>query len=114
MRRYDRLSLLSSTKKDANAYRRVSLVSSMLFSLVENEIRILIDQLLHRVLNKFVKRIQLLTDKTFLIEKRGNHSPTIFLSNIVASIVVIISLGIAIIWVRIGIRICQRSCASAF
>lgn len=57
-------------------YRYIAIATDML----QDQVGILIDQLLHCVLYEFVKGIELLSNETFFIEKGGNDDPTVFLA----------------------------------
>ena len=54
-------------------------MTRVLVRLVKNEVRVLVDQLLHGVLDELVERVKLLPDKTFLVEEGGDNRPAVFL-----------------------------------
>lgn len=78
----------------------VGVVSGVLVCLVEDEIRVLVDKFLHRILHKLIERVQLLPHETFLVEKAGYNGPAILLRYffIVIFVVVIVRFIIGI-WV---------------
>ena len=63
-------------------YCRVFLVSRVLVRLVQNQVRVLVHQFLHRILYKLVEGIQLLSNKTLFIEEGGDDGPTILLGEL--------------------------------
>ena len=70
------------TELDLVATGHIRFMARMLVRLVENEIRILVNQLLHGVLDELVKRVQLLPNKTLLIEEAGYDRPAVFLGDL--------------------------------
>jgi len=59
----------------------------MLIRLVEDEVRVLVDQLLHGILHELVKRVKLLSYETFLVEETGYYGPAVLLGYLLKIVV---------------------------
>jgi hypothetical protein len=54
-------------------------VPGVLIRLVKDEVGVLVDKFLHRILHELVERVELLAHETFLVEEAGDDSPAVLL-----------------------------------
>lgn len=62
-------------------HRLISHDASVLGVLIQRQPLILIDELLHRVLDELVEGLELLPDKTLLVEEGVDHLPVVLLGD---------------------------------
>ena len=75
-------------------------MACMLIGLVENEIRILVNEFLHGVLHELIKGVKLLPYETLLLEETGDDRPAVFLRNLLELLFFLILH--AVIWVIVS------------
>ena len=63
-------------------HRDILFVSRVLGGGLQDELGVLVDQLLHGVLDELIERVQLLAHQAFLLEERRNHLPAILLRDL--------------------------------
>jgi hypothetical protein len=82
-------------------------MARVLVSLVQDELWVLFNELLHAILYKLVEGVELLSDKPLLLEEAGDDSPAIFLGDVFIVLVVVWG-DSTIARILVGFRLCRR------
>ena len=81
----------------------------MLIRGVKNKIRVFVHELLRRILDESVERIELLTDETFYIEETRDGRPAILLCYLFIVLVLHFVSGVGVSIPIVGIRVLSRN-----
>lgn len=91
-------------------HRLISHHTGVLGVLVQRQPLVLVDELLHRVLNELVEGLELLPDETLLIEEGVDHLPVVLLGDGLLLLDAVLAI-LAIVVVVLGVVLEAVTCA---